>query len=97
MNELAKIDRVISRNIPNVSGELGRPDGTTGQNAISCTGICFCHQSDRIILTKMDGTAKGGIAIAVRIAGIPSNSSASVRNWKTCEIQSRRVRGRPFL
>ena len=67
MNELAKIDRVISRELPDASREtLLVLDATTGQNAV--------HQAEEfnkaaeltgIILTKLDGTAKGGIVIAV--------------------------------
>jgi len=67
MNELAKIDRVISRELPESSREtLLVLDATTGQNAV--------HQAEEfnkaakltgIILTKLDGTAKGGIVIAI--------------------------------
>ena len=67
MNELAKIDRVISRELPDASREtLLVLDATTGQNAV--------HQAEEfnkaaeltgIILTKLDGTAKGGIVIAI--------------------------------
>ena len=74
MNELAKIDRVISRELPNASREtLLVLDATTGQNAV--------HQAEEfnkaaeltgIILTKLDGTAKGGIVIAISAGlGVP--------------------------
>ena len=74
MNELAKIDRVISRELPDVSREtLLVLDATTGQNAV--------HQAEEfnkaaeltgIILTKLDGTAKGGIVIAISAGlGVP--------------------------
>ena len=74
MNELAKIDRVISRELPDASREtLLVLDATTGQNAV--------HQAEEfnkaaeltgIILTKLDGTAKGGIVISVqKELGVP--------------------------
>ena len=74
MNELAKIDRVISRELPDASREtLLVLDATTGQNAV--------HQAEEfnkaaeltgIILTKLDGTAKGGIVIAISAGlGVP--------------------------
>ena len=74
MNELAKIDRVIARELPDASREtLLVLDATTGQNAV--------HQAEEfnkaahltgIILTKLDGTAKGGIVIAISAGlGVP--------------------------
>lgn len=74
MNELAKIDRVISRELPDASREtLLVLDATTGQNAV--------HQAEEfnkaaeltgIILTKLDCTAKGGIVIAISAGlGVP--------------------------
>ena len=68
MNELEKIRRVMSKQIPDAPHEvLLVLDATTGQNGISqakhfteavkCTGI---------ILAKLDGTAKGGVAVAIR-------------------------------
>ena len=74
MNELAKIDRVLSRELPDASREtLLVLDATTGQNAV--------HQAEEfnkaaeltgIILTKLDGTAKGGIVIAISAGlGVP--------------------------
>lgn len=74
MNELANIDRVISRELPDASREtLLVLDATTGQNAV--------HQAEEfnkaaeltgIILTKLDGTAKGGIVIAISAGlGVP--------------------------
>ena len=74
MNELAKIDRAISRELPDASREtLLVLDATTGQNAV--------HQAEEfnkaaeltgIILTKLDGTAKGGIVIAISAGlGVP--------------------------
>ncbi|MDR0838259.1 MAG: signal recognition particle-docking protein FtsY [Oscillospiraceae bacterium] len=67
MNELAKISRIICRELPNVSREtLLVIDATTGQN-----GLLQAKQFKEtagitgIILTKLDGTAKGGIVIAI--------------------------------
>ena len=74
MNELAKIDRVITRELPDASREtLLVLDATTGQNAV--------HQAEEfnkvakltgIVLTKLDGTAKGGIVVAISAGlGVP--------------------------
>lgn len=68
MNELEKINRVIEREIPNAPHEvLLVLDATTGQNALSQAKI-FSEATDvsGIVLTKLDGTAKGGIVIAIR-------------------------------
>lgn len=68
MEELKKIYRVLDREIPFASREtLLVLDATTGQNAISQAKI-FSESADisGIILTKLDGTAKGGIIIAIR-------------------------------
>lgn len=74
MNELAKIDRILTRELPDASREtLLVLDATTGQNAV--------HQAEEfnkaakltgIILTKLDGTAKGGIVVAISAGlGVP--------------------------
>ena len=74
MNELAKIDRILTRELPESSREtLLVLDATTGQNAV--------HQAEEfnkaakltgIVLTKLDGTAKGGIVIAISAGlGVP--------------------------
>lgn len=68
MNELAKIDRVISRELPDAAREtLLVLDSTTGQNAVSqakefknSAGITG------LVLTKLDGTAKGGIVFSIK-------------------------------
>lgn len=67
MNELEKINRIISRELPEYRREnLIVLDATTGQNALS-QAKDFSQAADLsgIVLTKMDGTAKGGIAIAI--------------------------------
>ena len=74
MDELAKINRVIDRELPDASKEkLLVLDATTGQNAVNqaeqfrqATGITG------IVLTKLDGTAKGGVVLAIKDGlGIP--------------------------
>ena len=74
MNELAKIRRVIEREFPEAYLEtLIVLDGTTGQNALVQAKV-FKEAADisGIVITKLDGTAKGGIAIAIQAElGIP--------------------------
>ena len=68
MDELKKLDKIISREFPDAHREnLIVLDGTTGQNALSQLRE-FKEVSDisGIVLTKMDGTAKGGIAVAIQ-------------------------------
>ncbi len=68
MAELAKMNRIIDRELPGVHREnLIVLDGTTGQNALAQARE-FGNVADLtgIILTKMDGTAKGGIAVAIQ-------------------------------
>ncbi len=74
MNELAKIDRVIDRELPGVCREnLLVLDATTGQNAISqAKEFKNSAALTGLILNKLDGTAKGGIIISIkRELGIP--------------------------
>lgn len=68
MNELAKINRVIDRELPGVSREnLLVLDATTGQNAI-IQAKEFGEAADitGLVLNKLDGTAKGGIVLSIR-------------------------------
>ena len=68
MDELAKMRRIISRDYPDANVEsLIVLDGTTGQNALA-QAKQFMEVADitGIILTKLDGTAKGGIAVAIQ-------------------------------
>ena len=74
MDELSKISRVIDRELPDADKEfLLVLDATTGQNAVNqavefqkATGITG------IVLTKLDGTAKGGVVLAIKEGlGIP--------------------------
>ena len=74
MNELAKIDRIITREFPECYRENWVVlDAATGQNAVSqAREFASVTNLTGIILTKMDGTAKGGIAIAVQSeVGVP--------------------------
>ena len=74
MNELAKIDRVITRELPEASREtLLVLDATTGQNAVhQAEEFNKAAQLTGIVLTKLDGTAKGGIIVSIRNElGIP--------------------------
>ena len=68
MNELAKINRVIDRELPGASREnLLVLDATTGQNAISqAKEFKNAASLTGLILNKLDGTAKGGIVISIR-------------------------------
>lgn len=68
MEELRKIDRVIEREYPDAYREtLVVLDGTTGQNALSqAKQFNEVANINGIVLTKLDGTAKGGIAIAIQ-------------------------------
>ena len=70
MNELEKMRRVIDRELPGASVEtLLVLDATTGQNAISqAEGFNNVTGLTGLVLTKLDGTAKGGIAIHVSSA-----------------------------
>ena len=74
MEELRKIDRVIEREYSDAYSEnLNVLDATTGQNALSqLSEFNDVTNITGIILTKMDGTAKGGIAVAIQAEfGIP--------------------------
>ena len=68
MEELRKMNRIIAREFPNAHREnLIVLDGTTGQNAlVQAREFGDVAQLTGIILTKMDGTAKGGIAVAIQ-------------------------------
>ena len=78
MDELIKIKKVIDKELPDSSEEVYREnlivlDATTGQNALSqLKEFSEVTNITGIILTKMDGTAKGGIAVAIQAEmGIP--------------------------
>ncbi len=74
MNELAKINRVISKEIEGAPHEAFLViDATTGQNGVSqAKEFKDCVDLTGIVITKMDGTSKGGIILAIRDElGIP--------------------------
>jgi fused signal recognition particle receptor len=67
MNELGKIRRVIARELPDTPCEtLLVLDAVTGQNAVAqARAFAEVCQLDGVILTKLDGTAKGGVVISI--------------------------------
>lgn len=74
MNELGKINRVIAKEIPDAPHETFLIlDGTTGQNGVvQAKQFLDCVKLTGIVITKMDGTSKGGIILAIRDElGIP--------------------------
>ena len=74
MDELAKIDRVIAKELPNCAKEtLLVLDATTGQNAVmQAKEFKEASKITGLVLTKLDGTAKGGIIISIKKElGIP--------------------------
>ncbi len=74
MEELKKINRILEKEYPDAYREtLVVLDATTGQNALAqAKEFSECADITGIILTKMDGTAKGGIAVAIHSElGIP--------------------------
>ena len=74
MNELAKINRVIERELPDASREnLLVLDATTGQNAVlQAKEFKNAASITGLVLNKLDGTAKGGIVLSIkRELGIP--------------------------
>lgn len=74
MNELGKINRILEKEYPQAYREtLVVLDATTGQNAlVQAKEFAEVAQITGIVLTKMDGTAKGGIAVAIQSElGVP--------------------------
>lgn len=86
MDELHKIREVIARKHPGAPHRsILIVDATTGQNALQQTKI-FKEAAgiDELILTKLDGTAKGGVAVAVSMQyGIPITYVGLGEKWKT--------------
>ena len=68
MNELRKMDRVVTREYPEADFlKLLVLDATTGQNAVNQARVFDeAVELDGLVLTKLDGTAKGGIALAIQ-------------------------------
>ena len=74
MDELSKIDRVIGRELPDAAREtLLVLDATTGQNAVAqAKEFMGSSAITGLVLTKLDGTAKGGIVLSIKSElGIP--------------------------
>jgi fused signal recognition particle receptor len=74
MEELKKINRILEKEYPDAYREtLVVLDATTGQNALAqAKQFSEAAEITGIVLTKMDGTAKGGIAVAIQSElGIP--------------------------
>ena len=74
MDELSKITRVVTKELPDADREvLLVLDATTGQNAIvQAKDFKEATNITGVVLTKLDGTAKGGVTIAVRdVTGVP--------------------------
>jgi len=74
MDELAKIRRVIAKQMPDAPHEtLISIDATTGQNGLRQAQLfAEAVEVDGVVLTKLDGTAKGGIVLAIaNELGIP--------------------------
>ena len=74
MNELSKMQRVIARELPDTPCEvLLVLDATTGQNALSqAKAFMDAVPLSGVVLTKLDGTAKGGVVVAIASAlGLP--------------------------
>lgn len=68
MNELEKIERIVDKSWPEAHKEvLLVVDATTGQNAVMQARLfAECVDVTGIVLTKLDGTAKGGVVVAIR-------------------------------
>ena len=87
MEELRKIYRILEREYPEAYLEtLVVLDGTTGQNALAqAKQFAEVANVNGIILTKLDGTAKGGIAVAIQSElDIPVNISVLVKQSTIC-------------
>lgn len=87
MDELAKMRRIITREYPEANVEsLIVLDGTTGQNALEqARQFSSVTEINGIIITKLDGTAKGGIAIASsQNSMFRSNTSVSASRSTIC-------------
>ena len=99
MEELAKIRRVIAKQMPDAPHEtLMTIDATTGQNGVRQAKL-FGDAVDvtGIVLTKLDGTAKGGIALAIaNELGHPGQADRRRRAARgPAALRPRRLRARP--
>ena len=98
VEELKKIRRVADRDPGNVTEVLLVLDATTGQNGLT-QARQFADAVDvtGIVLTKLDGTAKGGIVIAVAARALRARQARRARRGsrRPGRLRSRRVRRRP--
>lgn len=98
MNELNKISRILDRELPGASKEvLLVLDGTTGQNGLlQARQFQECAGVTGMVLTKLDGTAKGGVVIAVarRCISRSSSSASASRSMISCPSTRRVLRRR---
>ena len=94
MKELEKVKRVIEREVPGAPHEvLLVIDATTGQNGLS-QAKTFREATNvtGIVLTKLDGTAKGGIVLAIRNEmDVPVKFVGLESKWMTCAVRSRTI------
>jgi fused signal recognition particle receptor len=97
MDELGKIFRVIERELQAPTGGSPGSGSHDGTNAVSqAAEFGKAAAVSGIVLTKLDGTARGGIVVAVRKElGIPVNLSGWGRKWRICALRRARIRG-PF-
>ena len=98
MDELAKVRRVIAKQIPEAPHEtLISIDATTGQNGLRQAKVFSeAVEVDGVVLTKLDGTAKGGIALAIASdLGIPVKLIGVGETLEDLRLRPRRVRRGP--
>ena len=102
MDELAKVRRVIAKQIPEAPHEtLISIDATTGQNGLRQAKVFSeAVEVDGVVLTKLDGTAKGGIVLAIATElGIPvkligtGESLEDLRPFDPADFARRAARG----
>ena len=100
MDELKKVARVITKRLPDAPHEtLLVLDGTIGQNAVAQAKMfAAAVPVTGLVVTKLDGTARGGIVVAVHEAiDVPVKFSASARQATTSSRSTRREFARELL
>ena len=92
MEQLAKVTRVLDREAGGIDNVLLVVDATTGQNGVTqAEAFVSVAPVNGIILTKMDGTARGGVVAAIEHdTGVPVLSSGWAKEWTTCWPLTRR-------
>lgn len=99
MQELKKIKNVLHKKSPGAPHRTVLVvDGTSGQNVLAQTKLFNEGVGvDEIIITKLDGTAKGGVILGIALEHkIPSPSWAWAKRWKTCVPFTGRISPRSF-